>query len=322
MNRNFIALGLLIAASIASYARGDVPFLPLLSLVEARVAVGHLPANDVGGVGNHEAKVAAETGAALAIASYQNAAGISWGAGTKVSVNTAFTLNEHDSVYVLAKAQSQSSFTLTRPQILVLDYEVHTRTFEGLEAEASVGISGSNYAIGVSRSTKSSFNSDETNRLVWIAEPGDYRFSGAALSHFYSGFHLSLLSHRALASIEASFQIYPTIERIDVGDSNSDGNVDGSDFLSWQREFGQALGPSATADENDDGVIDAADLNIWAEVYARPLPTPEILAAAYPGSTLLIPEPTSGCLFLFGLVGMMQARSAQRRNSVKLLNSI
>jgi hypothetical protein len=64
------------------------------------------------------------------------------------------------------------------------------------------------------------------------------------------------------------------------GDFDADGDVDGADFLTWQRTLGNNVPP--TADPNGDGVITAADLTVWknnfgstqAHPFGAPVPEP------------------------------------------------
>jgi hypothetical protein len=54
------------------------------------------------------------------------------------------------------------------------------------------------------------------------------------------------------------------------GDFNGDGNVDGRDFLVWQRQVGQTgYYPlqQKDADTNADGIVDSADLALWHDYY-------------------------------------------------------
>ena len=52
-----------------------------------------------------------------------------------------------------------------------------------------------------------------------------------------------------------------------VGDFTDDGQVDGADFLSWQRTLGATVEPSAAADGSGDGVINADDLAAWQDGF-------------------------------------------------------
>jgi hypothetical protein len=53
-----------------------------------------------------------------------------------------------------------------------------------------------------------------------------------------------------------------------TGDFQLDGDVDGSDFLSWQRGFGAAADVAlGDGDGNLDGAVDDADLSVWAATF-------------------------------------------------------
>jgi hypothetical protein len=67
-------------------------------------------------------------------------------------------------------------------------------------------------------------------------------------------------------------------------DFNSDGKVDGRDFLIWQRGFGGEAS-QATGDANADGHVDANDLAIWQNQFGT---MPELTAA-----NVTVPEPSS-----------------------------
>ncbi|MCC7084547.1 MAG: hypothetical protein IT427_06030, partial [Pirellulales bacterium] len=57
-----------------------------------------------------------------------------------------------------------------------------------------------------------------------------------------------------------------------AGDFNSDGAVDGADFVAWQTHFPTASGASlADGDANGDGAVDGADFVIWQTNF--PFPT-------------------------------------------------
>ena len=65
-----------------------------------------------------------------------------------------------------------------------------------------------------------------------------------------------------------------------TGDFNTDGIVDGADFLAWQRGFG-ALNPTRTdGDADGNGVVDASDLETWKTGYGATVDPPVAPAAA------------------------------------------
>lgn len=81
----------------------------------------------------------------------------------------------------------------------------------------------------------------------------------------------------------------PTPPALADADFDGDGDVDGIDFLIWQRGFGSA-GGLADGDANGDGQVDAGDLSIWTSQFGS--------LAAVVGA---VPEPTTVLLALAGL---------------------
>lgn len=77
------------------------------------------------------------------------------------------------------------------------------------------------------------------------------------------------------------------------GDVDADNDVDGADFLVWQR--GKGVGPNATLEDGDanlDGYVNADDLALWRTNYGS-IATPSEPVAFAP-----VPEPSSGLLLL------------------------
>lgn len=75
----------------------------------------------------------------------------------------------------------------------------------------------------------------------------------------------------------------------DSGDFDGDSDVDGDDFLTWQRHTGGA-GAFAEGDANHDGAVDGDDLAIWESQFGSPPPLVSNLAA--------VPEPASAVALL------------------------
>jgi mannan endo-1,4-beta-mannosidase len=82
----------------------------------------------------------------------------------------------------------------------------------------------------------------------------------------------------------------------DTGDFNSDGTVDGTDFLVWQQQI--SLRGVQSADGNNDGVVDAADLAILRLGFSEL-------------SSIAVPEPVSELLCIMAIL----SASAYRRSS-------
>jgi hypothetical protein len=84
-----------------------------------------------------------------------------------------------------------------------------------------------------------------------------------------------------------------------AGDFDGDGDTDGSDLLTWQRQLGATgLFPlnDHGADANGDGIVDGADLSLWKESAAAS--AAQALAAAIKGANAashLVPEPAGAC---------------------------
>jgi glucose/arabinose dehydrogenase len=74
-------------------------------------------------------------------------------------------------------------------------------------------------------------------------------------------------------------------------DFDDDGDVDGRDFLTWQRNYGSTAGYLSVGDANHDGLVDQADLSIWQDQYGG--------GASQIVSSIAIPEPATGLLLLF-----------------------
>lgn len=84
-------------------------------------------------------------------------------------------------------------------------------------------------------------------------------------------------------------------------DFDGDGDVDGQDFLTWQKGFGTGT-TLAQGDANGDSVVNAADLTIWKSQFGLP---PAVAAAG------AVPEPAACCLAAIALAAATFARRSR-----------
>jgi autotransporter-associated beta strand protein len=90
-------------------------------------------------------------------------------------------------------------------------------------------------------------------------------------------------------------------------DFDNDGDVDGADFLTWQRNYGTA-GDHTHGNANGDGVIDGLDLAVWRNQFGVGSPA-NVTASA-------VPEPASAALWLIAagaLAGVSRSAVVSRK---------
>jgi hypothetical protein len=92
---------------------------------------------------------------------------------------------------------------------------------------------------------------------------------------------------------------YGALSTGDSADFDGDSDVDGNDFLIWQRRLGSAGGPG---DANGDGAVNALDLAIWKQQAGAP--------AAVSASA--VPEPGALALTLVGVTALKRRRTVRR----------
>jgi hypothetical protein len=109
-------------------------------------------------------------------------------------------------------------------------------------------------------------------------------------------FSISLTTNDAGAGF--AFDLLFGNATFESADFDGNGNVDGNDFLVWQRNVGVGT-TLATGDADRDGDVDSADLTIWRNQYG-------FSSAATPTSGA-VPEPAAAVLLLVGL-GMLVRR--------------
>lgn len=55
-------------------------------------------------------------------------------------------------------------------------------------------------------------------------------------------------------------------------DFDGDGDVDGADYLTWQRNYGKTSAVQSEGDANGDGIVDSGDFVLWKMQYGKSLP--------------------------------------------------
>ncbi|MBA3482437.1 MAG: hypothetical protein H0T51_11535 [Pirellulales bacterium] len=90
----------------------------------------------------------------------------------------------------------------------------------------------------------------------------------------------------------------------DDADFDGDGDVDGQDFLTWQRGLG-TMGDKPDGNANGDNTIDAADLAIWKAQFGPG--TPAALAAA------AVPEPSTWAMAALACAACLALAAPPRR---------
>lgn len=104
---------------------------------------------------------------------------------------------------------------------------------------------------------------------------------------------------------------YPVEVVLDVtpkifGDYDEDNDVDGTDFLVWQRAFGTTSFDSP-ADGNSDGTVDVEDLDLWRDQFGT------MVSSQTSAPWQAIPEPSTVLLLLGGEIALIVINGIRRR---------
>jgi hypothetical protein len=90
-------------------------------------------------------------------------------------------------------------------------------------------------------------------------------------------------------------------------DFDSDGDVDGADFLIWQKNLGSGT-TKAQGDANGDGVVNASDLTVWKNQQG--------FVATSVAAVGAVPEPTAAALIAIACLGSLaKCRAASSAES-------
>lgn len=121
-----------------------------------------------------------------------------------------------------------------------------------------------------------------------FATPGDGLLTNFNL--YYLGLQTDVGAGLVDLEIESISVVTPPPR---AGDYDYDNDVDGNDFLVWQRTLGSSVATAGIrADGNGNNVVDAGDLTVWRNNFATAV-----------GAVAGVPEPTGVVLAAAGLVG-------------------
>lgn len=94
-----------------------------------------------------------------------------------------------------------------------------------------------------------------------------------------------------------------------LGDFNADAQVDGADFLQWQRGFGATSAAHSQGDGDEDGDVDSADLTVWQASFGTTAPA----TAAATAATLEVSSASALVASLLSTEETLEETSAQTR---------
>jgi hypothetical protein len=95
-----------------------------------------------------------------------------------------------------------------------------------------------------------------------------------------------------------------------LGDYDTDADVDGADFLLWQRTLGSTVATGSGADGSGNGLVDAEDLVIWKTHFGDTAGTAVAVISSHATS---VPEPGALGMAFFGAMAIAARRAFARR---------
>jgi hypothetical protein len=202
-----------------------------------------------------------------------------------------------------ASASANNKFTVTdssaMPNVAWADGEWHhiAASWDGFlnvgrvyvdGAQVGPNTTGSNLAVGM-------------QQAAWEFPMAiGARDNGGALEGFWSGLVDDLRIYAGLlttAQVQAVFNAMTVAPDPTAGpaDFDADGDVDGGDFLIWQRGFGVGTTP-AEGDADDNQLVDGADLAVWSGAFGLVVEASATVAA--------VPEPSAVMLLVAAVGGL------------------
>jgi len=119
----------------------------------------------------------------------------------------------------------------------------------------------------------------------------------------------SLAQGQVSLSASAWLSFTPTILPPPNGDFDGDGDVDGFDFLAFQRGFGEDMGATLSqGDANHDGIVNSADFSLWEGNFGT-------TSSALSSAVLAVPEPTTFSIAMAVIPAILFRRNKFRKTS-------
>ena len=209
------------------------------------------------------------------------------------NVATATSLFGHDSNFNLDSPRMQVEMTLSglEPNRLYDFTFFASRTGVSDNRETQYTVEGLNSGVGLL---------DPANNVDEIAQVSAIQpnANGEVLLNVQKGpgntnsqrfFYLGAMEIAAVGVIETA-------------NFDADDDIDGADFLTWQRGVGIEAGASLSlGDANGDGAVDSTDLALWSTQFA----TSSGLASA---AGIAVPEPATSLMVFLALISLASGR--------------
>jgi GH35 family endo-1,4-beta-xylanase len=129
-----------------------------------------------------------------------------------------------------------------------------------------------------------------TDLTLPVGPDGAIDFTG-----FFGEYEITIGANTYTLDLTKGTTDYSLIVGPASGDFDLDGDVDGRDFLTWQRGFGTVDATFAQGDANYDGEVDELDLAVWQAGYVNGEPL---------SANTAVPEPAGLVLMMLGAAAM------------------
>jgi endonuclease I len=214
-------------------------------------------------------------------------------------------------------AHANPSFSLVN-DVNTLDYDFGTVTLGSIVPQFEFDIANLADTPGFTASLEldSIVSVGDGQQFLWNLSPfaGEDALASGSVESFFAAINTSaegifsasytlnfsdedLSGATALGSLTLSLTGTVEAAAVSTADFDSDGDVDGGDFLTWQRGFGTGT-TLETGDADNSGTVDEADLLIWQEQFG-------LEVGGLAGATA-VPEPSTAGLMCV-LIGLLSA---------------